>query len=56
MRLLLILVFCVASVLAVLSYDLKYNKEIHASYSDLLPATKKQIDCLAQNVYYEAGM
>lgn len=55
MRILLIVGICIASFLTILNYDLKYDKPIVAKYEDLLPSAKKQVDCLAENIYYEAG-
>jgi spore germination cell wall hydrolase CwlJ-like protein len=31
------------------------DRTIEVNYSQLTPAAKKQIDCLADNIYYEAG-
>lgn len=31
------------------------DKEIKVAYTQLTPAAKKQVDCLADNIYYEAG-
>jgi spore germination cell wall hydrolase CwlJ-like protein len=31
------------------------DRIINVQYSSLTPAAKKQVDCLAENIYYEAG-
>lgn len=55
MRILLIVGICIISFLTILNYDIKYDTPVYAKYGDLLPSAKKQVDCLAENIYYEAG-
>jgi len=58
MRILLIVVVCIVSfiVLSDQDYGYRYNtKNIKVKYDDLLPRTKHQVDCLAENIYFEAG-
>lgn len=55
MRILLIVGLCIASLYSVVHHEIKYDNYINAQYEDLLPSVRKQVDCLAQNVYYEAG-
>lgn len=35
--------------------EAKESKPLKVSYKDLSPTAKKQVECLAQNIYYEAG-
>lgn len=54
-KLLIIVVVCATSILGVLNYKFNHKVEINPLYSDLLPSVQKQVDCLAQNIYFEAG-
>jgi spore germination cell wall hydrolase CwlJ-like protein len=56
MRILLIVVaVCATSLFGVLNHEYNYHSNIQVSYDDMLPTTKKQIECLAENIYFEAG-
>lgn len=56
MRILLIVAVCVIAFFTIVNEEYNYNtKEIKVTYDDLLPSTKHQVDCLAQNIYFEAG-
>ena len=39
-----------------LAHTSEHNKLIKITYSDLTKETKKQVDCLAENIYHEAGV
>ena len=43
------------SVISVKSISGKYNRPVNVSYQHLSKPLQKQIDCLAENIYYEAG-
>jgi spore germination cell wall hydrolase CwlJ-like protein len=51
----LVLGVCGGLLITILDYTPNYHSNIKVSYQDLLPRTKQQIDCLAQNIYFEAG-
>lgn len=51
----LVIGICFSILITVHDYIPNYHSNINVSYNDLLPKTKKQIDCLAQNIYFEAG-
>lgn len=36
--------------------SLPKRNPILVAYEDLIPSTRKQVDCLAENIYYEAGV
>jgi spore germination cell wall hydrolase CwlJ-like protein len=56
MRILLIVVVCIISYFTLTERDYRYDtSSIKVSYDDLLPTTKRQVDCLAANIYFEAG-
>lgn len=38
----------------VIAYDNYQSKPIYVHYSDLTPYAQQQVDCLAENIYYEA--
>ena len=48
---------CAAAILICYSVLFKANPVMpnKVSYHDMIPAAKKQIDCLTKNIYYEAG-
>jgi spore germination cell wall hydrolase CwlJ-like protein len=53
----LISIFTILSVfnLDTVSAHMREDKLINVTYKDLSPQAKKQVECLAQNIYYEAG-
>jgi len=54
--LLIVVALCITFVYGVMNYEVNYNTQnIKISYNDLLPSHKKQVDCLAENIYFEAG-
>jgi len=55
--LILVSIFTLLSVLNLdtVSAHMREDKLIKVSYKDLSPQAKKQVECLAQNIYYEAG-
>lgn len=54
-RLYLILSILLISILVVIGTQFQTNKIIDVKYSQLTVETKKQVDCLADNIYHEAG-
>ena len=56
MRILLI-GLCTAALLIIYGLMVEINQErpIEVSYKTLIPTARVQIDCLAENIYYEAG-
>ena len=48
---------CIASLLIIygLFTEIKQERPIEISYNRMIPSAQTQIDCLAQNIYYEAG-
>ncbi len=48
---------CIAFIIIAVGFTSQINPTIpnKVSYSDMIPSAKKQIDCLAKNIYYEAG-
>lgn len=56
MPILLLVVTCVIAIFGVLDSNYGFKTDsIEIKYEDLLPSYKKQVDCLAQNIYFEAG-
>jgi spore germination cell wall hydrolase CwlJ-like protein len=53
----LITLFAIVTILTVsnITAEARESKPIKVTYKDLSPKTKKQVECLAQNIYYEAG-
>jgi len=48
----------IASILSVsvgMTQQTQYNMPLKTTYESLSPSAKKQVECLAQNIYYEAG-
>lgn len=54
-RLYVVLSLFLASLIIVTSSAFSTDKIIDVNYTQLTPAAKKQVDCLADNIYYEAG-
>jgi N-acetylmuramoyl-L-alanine amidase len=54
-RLYVILAIFAASLVVVANTSFSSNKYIDVQYTQLTKDTKKQIDCLADNIYHEAG-
>ena len=54
-RLYILAVILLTSMSICLSTAFSNDKIIDVSYSQLTPAAKKQVDCLADNIYHEAG-
>lgn len=54
-RLFVLLILFTASAVIFLSTPFAEDKIIDVQYSQLTKDTKKQIDCLADNIYFEAG-
>lgn len=54
-RLYVVLSLFVISLLIVTSAAFSTDKLIEVQYTQLTPAAQKQVDCLADNIYYEAG-
>lgn len=54
-RLYAILAIFAASLVVVANTSFSSNKYIDVQYTQLTKDTKKQIDCLADNIYHEAG-
>lgn len=51
------IIACVAILLSVLiltSYKISKPSTIEVTYRDLIPEARKQVDCLAENIYFEA--
>jgi N-acetylmuramoyl-L-alanine amidase len=48
---------CIAALFIIFSItiEIKQERPIEISYSRMIPLAKVQIDCLAENIYYEAG-
>ena len=48
---------CTAALLIVISIttEIKQERPIEISYNRMIPSARIQIDCLAENIYYEAG-
>lgn len=56
MRILLVVSMCIIAFFLLTNQEYVYDtSDINVAYDDLLPATKRQVDCLAQNIYFEAG-
>jgi spore germination cell wall hydrolase CwlJ-like protein len=43
------------SMIVVISTAFSSDRLIEVQYTQLTPSAKKQVDCLAENIYYEAG-
>lgn len=54
-RLYIIGALFVASMIVAIAPAFTSDKIINVQYSQLTPAAKKQVDCLAENIYFEAG-
>jgi spore germination cell wall hydrolase CwlJ-like protein len=54
-RLYVLAILFVVSLGFVFSSAFSNDKMIDVQYAQLTPAAKKQVDCLADNIYYEAG-
>jgi spore germination cell wall hydrolase CwlJ-like protein len=54
-RLYVLAILFVASLGFVFNSAFSNDKMIDVQYAQLTPAAKKQVDCLADNIYYEAG-
>ena len=54
-RLYIVLGLFISSLFLIVAPAFTANKIIDVQYSQLTPAAKKQVDCLAENIYYEAG-
>ncbi len=54
-RLYIIGTLLVASLCIAVTPAFTKDKVINVQYSQLTPAAKKQVDCLAENIYFEAG-
>lgn len=54
-RLYTLLALFLLSFVIVISSAFSSNKLIDVQYTQLTPAAKKQVDCLADNIYHEAG-
>ena len=48
---------CTAALLIIISIvtEIKQERPIEISYNRMIPSARVQIDCLAENIYYEAG-
>jgi len=48
---------CIAALFIIFSItsEIKQQRPIEISYGRMIPLAKVQIDCLAENIYYEAG-
>ena len=48
---------CTAALLIIISIvtEIKQERPIEISYNRMIPSARIQIDCLAENIYYEAG-
>jgi len=56
MRILFIGLCCAALfIIYSVSIEIKQQRPIEISYGRMIPEAKVQIDCLAENIYYEAG-
>jgi spore germination cell wall hydrolase CwlJ-like protein len=59
MRILLVVIvclICIKSYFDITERDYRYDTDsIKVKYEDLLPSIKQQVDCLAENIYFEAG-
>mgnify|MGYP003340594729 CR=1 FL=1 len=55
----ILVVITIFGLLTILNFntitEAKESKPIKVAYKDLSPTAKKQVECLAQNIYYEAG-
>ena len=54
-RLYVIAALFLSSLVIITSTAFSNDRLIDVSYTQLTPAAKKQVDCLADNIYYEAG-
>lgn len=54
-RLYVVLSLFVASLVIMSSAVFSTDKTLDVQYSQLTPAAKQQVDCLTDNIYYEAG-
>lgn len=56
MPILIVLVLCFGIIWSSLDTPINHNIDtIKVSYEDILPTHRKQIQCLAENIYFEAG-
>ena len=55
LRLYTLIFLFVTSATILISTAFSFDKTIDVDYSQLTPTAKRQVDCLAQNIYYEAG-
>ena len=55
LRLYTLIFLFVTSATILISTAFSFDKTIDVEYSQLTPTAKRQVDCLAQNIYYEAG-
>ena len=55
LRLYTLIFLFVTSATILISTAFSNDKTIDVEYSQLTPTAKRQVDCLAQNIYYEAG-
>lgn len=46
---------CLTVAVMTITSQPKYDKLFEVEYSQLTPAAKKEVDCLADNIYHEAG-
>lgn len=46
---------CLVLFMGIVTAESSISKPIKVSYHDLQPEARKQIDCLADNIYFEAG-
>ena len=51
----LALIATILSVSVGMTQQTQYNMPFKTTYESLTPTAKKQVECLAQNIYYEAG-
>ena len=55
----ILVVITIFGLLTILNFntitEAKESKPIKVAYKDLSPTAKKQVECLAQNIYHEAG-
>lgn len=54
-RLYIIGALFIASLVVAIAPAFTSDRIINVQYSQLTPAAKKQVDCLAENIYFEAG-
>lgn len=54
-RLLILISLFVVSLLPILATTAHVNQILHIGYNQLTSDAKKQVDCLAENIYHEAG-